>query len=73
MVTASGFKNRLLDEAPSLGIEISKGQAAKIGIRLARRLESQMIEFDFYEGLRILGVISDPTARDAVKNVGAAA
>ncbi|WP_346922752.1 hypothetical protein [Glutamicibacter creatinolyticus] len=73
MVTATGFRDRIMAEAPTLGVSVSKKRAEKLGIKLARRLEAQMTEFDFYEGLRILGVISDPTARDAVRNLEVAA
>jgi hypothetical protein len=72
-ITATGYRNRLLEEAPALGIQVSKKQAEKIGIRIARRIESQMVELDFYEALRIMGIISDPTARDAVRNLEVAA
>ena len=72
-ITATGYRNRLLEEAPALGIQVSKKQAEKIGIRIARRIESQMVELDFYEALRIMGIISDPTARDAVRNLERAA
>lgn len=72
-ITATGYRNRLLEEAPALGIDVSKKQAEKIGIRIARRVESQMVELDFYESLRILGLISDTTARDAIRNLEAAA
>lgn len=72
-ITATGYRNRLLEEAPALGIQVSKKQAEKIGIRIARRIESQMVELDFYEALRIMGIISDPTARDAVRSLEMAA
>lgn len=72
-ITATGYRNRLLEEAPALGIQMSKKQAEKIGIRIARRIESQMVELDFYESLRIMGIISDPTARDAVRSLEMAA
>ena len=71
-ITATGYRNRLLAEAPALGIDVSKKQAEKIGIRSARGVESQMVELDFYESLRILGLISDTTARDAIRNLEAA-
>lgn len=71
-ITATGYRNRLLEEAPALGIQVSKKQAEKIGIRIARRIESQMVELDFYEALRIMGIISDPTARDAIRSLESA-
>lgn len=73
MSTASQFKNRLIAEAPNIGVTVTTGQAAKMGIRLARRAERMAEQFDFYESLRILGLISDTTARDAVANLEAAA
>lgn len=68
-VSATGYRNRLLAEAPTLGIEISKKQAEKAGIRIARRAEQMGVEHDFFESLRILGLISDTTARDAIRNL----
>ena len=38
----------------------------KVAIRVHRRAERMHEEFDFYEALRILGMSSDTTARDAV-------
>ena len=36
---------------------------------MKRRAERMQEEFDFYEGLRVLGIQSDPTAREAVYNI----
>lgn len=67
--TASGIKNRILEEAPSLGFEVNPNQAMKIALRLTRRNEYRKSELDFYEALRVLGIINDPTARLAAHKV----
>ena len=67
--TASGFQARIIDHCLTHGIEISNSKARKLGIRLARRMEAMNEEFDFYESLRILGMTTDTTARDAVRNI----
>lgn len=66
---ASGFQNRIIAYCFENGIEITNGKARKLGIRLARRAQSMQSEFDFYESLRVLGIHTDSTARDAIKNL----
>ena len=63
--TASGFQARIIDHCLTRGIEISNSKARKLSIRLARRMEAMSTEFDFYESLRILGMTTDTTARQA--------
>ena len=67
--SASAFQARIIDHCVAHGIEITNGKARKLSIRLARRAERQQEEFDFFAALRILGIQSDPTAREAVYNV----
>ncbi len=67
--TASGFQNRIIRFCFDNGIEISNSKARKLSIRLARRMDAMSEEFDFYESLRILGMTTDTTARDAVRNL----
>lgn len=67
--TASGFQARIIDHCLTRGIEITNSKARKLSIRLARRMEAMSEEFDFYESLRILGMTTDTTARDAVRNI----
>lgn len=66
---ASGFQNRIISYCFDHGLEVTNGKARKLGIRLARRAESMRDEFDFYESLRVLGIHTDSTARDAIKNL----
>ena len=63
--TASGFQARIVDHCLTHGIEISNSKARKLSIRLARRMEAMNEQFDFYESLRILGMTTDTTARQA--------
>ena len=67
--TASAFKARIISYCIDNGIEIAPAKAQKLGIRIARRAEKMQQEFDFFESLRVLGMTSDPTARDAVRNI----
>ncbi|MGO2634789.1 MAG: hypothetical protein ACTH9H_13690 [Galactobacter sp.] len=60
----TGFENRLKTEAPHL----SKGQRRAAAKRIAYRME-RMTETSFYESCRILGILSDTTARDAIRNL----
>ena len=64
-----GFERRIARECPSLSRSQAKAAAKKI-----KYIMDNMTEvFDFYEGLRIMGIISDPTARDAVRSLEMAA
>lgn len=67
-MSTTGFEKRIADAAPSL----SRGQVKKIARKLAHRAEQMQTVDDFYTALRILGVSSDPTARDAIRNIEAA-
>ena len=68
-ISTTGFEKRIAAEVPSF----SRGQAKKAAKKLAWMAQNMRETFDFFEGLRILGIISDPTARDAVRNVEAQA
>lgn len=67
--TASGFQARIIDHCITHGIEISNAKARKLSVRLARRMERQNEVMDWEHALRILGLLSDPTARDAIYRV----
>ena len=69
MTGGQGFKQRILTYCAEAGIEMSGSKARRLGERMWRRAESQQEEFDFFAALRILGIQSDPTAREAVYNV----
>ena len=63
--TASAFKARIVSYCIDNGVELSNSKAQRLAVRIARRAEKMQQEFDFYEALRILGISSDPTARQA--------
>ena len=63
--TASAFKARIISYCIDNGVELSNSKAQRLAVRIARRAEKMQQEFDFYESLRILGMTSDTTARQA--------
>lgn len=67
-MTVTGYQKKIMAAVP----EIKKSKAEKLAHKIAKRAAAMQTEFDFFESLKILGVISDPTARDAVKNMEAA-
>lgn len=67
--TASGFKQKVIWYTAVNNIECSPSRATKIALRLARRMDRMNTVEDFYEALRILGMTTDTTARDAVRNI----
>ena len=67
--SAKGFTWRIVAHCEEHGIPLSGSKADRLGVRMKRRAESQQEEFDFFAALRILGIQSDPTAREAVYNV----
>ncbi len=58
------LEKRILTESNA-----SKGQARKAARKIAHMYANMQEVFDFYEGLRILGIHTDSTARDAIHNV----
>ena len=67
--TASAFKARIVSYCIDNGVELSNSKAQRLAVRIARRAEKMQQEFDFFESLRILGMTTDTTARDAVRNL----
>ena len=65
--TATQYRNEIVDYFLKAGAPISKSRAMKEGIRMHRLNQYQ--ERDFYESMRILGIISDPTPRNAITNI----
>lgn len=63
--TASGFQTRILEAVPTM----NRNYAKRVAYRLKRRAERMQEHFDFDRELRILGIISDPTSRDAIRNI----
>lgn len=59
--STTGFEHRIAADAPDLSASQVKRLAKKIAWRAAHMQE----EFDYYAALRILGIYSDPTAKEA--------
>lgn len=60
---------RILAWCDETGTPVTDSKARRLGVRIARRADAMQREFDFYEALRILGMTTDTTARDAVRNI----
>lgn len=74
-INTTGYENRIRNDFP----QMSRSQAKRLAKKVAWRVEN-MTRFvganqdDMYEAaLRVLGIHADPTARDAVQNIEAAA
>lgn len=63
--SAKGFTWRIVEYCFANGIELSGSKADRLGVRMKRRADKMQQEFDFYEALRILGMTTDTTARQA--------
>lgn len=68
-ISAHGYERRIAVEFPTL----SRGQVKKTAKKVFWMAQNMHEVFDFYEALRILGISTDTTARDAVRNMEAAA
>lgn len=68
IMTVTGYQKKIMDAVP----EMKKSKAEKLAHKIAKRAQLMQEQFDFFESLRIMGIISDPTARDAVRNLEAA-
>lgn len=64
-ISTAGFERRITAECPTLSRSQVKRAAKKI-VFIAQNMQET---FDFFEGLRILGMVTDTTARDAVRNM----
>ena len=69
-INTTGFEKRIAAANPGL----SRGKVQRLALKITKRMDSMTqfvgaTEDQVYEmGLRILGIHSDPTARDAVRN-----
>lgn len=68
-MTVTGYQKRIMSANPG----IKKSKAEKLAHKIAKRATDMQEQFDFFEACRILGIMSDPTARDAVRNLEAVA
>lgn len=64
-ISTHGYERRIASEFPSL----SRGQVKKTAKKIFWMAENMHEVFDFYEGMKILGIITDTTARDAIRNI----
>lgn len=70
-MSTTGFEKRISALCPAL----SKGQVKKSARQLAhladqmQAIHEDMTDDGYYTALRILGMHSDPTARDAIRSV----
>src|SRR5699024_11622487 len=63
--TVGGYAARIIAYCMSEGIELSPNRSVKLGRKMEYRAKKMQAEFDLYEALRILGISSNPTARQA--------
>lgn len=54
-------------------IDKSDSQVSRMAVKITKRMTAMNEDLDFFQALRILGLISDTTARDAIRNLEAAA
>lgn len=71
MTTATGYEKRIAEWHAAHGLPISKGKTQRLALRLAKR-QAPLTE-DFEDALRNLGIVSDPTPREAIRNIEAEA
>ena len=78
-ITRTQWKKRITEYCLANGIDKSAGQIERMAIKAYKRVEREeqlrnATEYEIYEaGLRILGIYTDVTARDAADNMEAAA
>lgn len=63
--SAKGYTWKIVAYCAANNIPLTDSKADRLGVRMKRRADKMQAEFDFYEALRILGISSDPTARQA--------
>lgn len=63
------YRRRIAAEFPDL----TMGQVKAAAKKIFWMAENMHEVFDFYEGMKILGIITDTTARDAIRNIEAVA
>lgn len=72
-MTLAGWKRKIKDYCEANGIAKSDRQIKNMAGVISKRMAAMNEETDFYTALRILGLSSDTTARDAVRNMERAA
>ena len=66
-ISATGFEKRIAAHPQAQGLSRSKIQ--RLAAKLVKRANAMQEQFDFFAEMRVLGLVSDPTARDAIRNV----
>ena len=61
------------DALTARGIDRSNSAIRRMAVKWHRREEETGARLDYFEGLRILGLTSDPTPVAAIRNLGAVA
>lgn len=64
-ISTSGYEKRIAAEFPAL----SRGQVKKTAKKIFWMAENMHEVFDFYEGMKILGIITDETPMLAIRNI----
>ena len=64
-MTITGYQKKIMAAVPNM----NKNKAERLAMKVAKRAAAMQEEFDFFESLRILGITTDTTARDAVRNL----
>lgn len=54
-------------------IDKTDSQVSRMAVKVTKRMTAMNEELDFFQALRILGILTDTTARDAVRNLEGAA
>lgn len=70
--TITGWKKEIRAFCNERGIRKSDSQISRLATKAHKREQSMddaADRFDFFEAMRILGIVSDTTARDAVRNM----
>jgi len=76
-ITRTQWKKRITEYCLANGIDKSAGQIERMAIKAYKRVEHEeqlrnATEYEIFEaGLRILGIYTDTTARDALTEVAA--
>ena len=74
-INTTGFERRIAEANPGL----KRGKVQRLALKITKRMDAATrfagsTDAEVYEiGLRILGLHTDATARDAVRNIEAAA
>lgn len=67
--TITGWKKSIREHCNAHGINKSDSQISRMATKLHKRAEFNLDKSNFFEAMRILGLISDTTPRDAVDNM----